>query len=63
MTQTFRDMLPDYGRASWWHLGCVLDEGTALLLMKSNLGGRGRIRMGNFMSMMKGELEGAAKAA
>ncbi len=63
MTQKFHEVLPDFGRASSWRLGCVLDEGTALLCMKSNLGREETISMGNFMSMMEGRLEGTAKAA
>lgn len=63
MTQEFRKTLPSFGRASSWKLGCVLDEGSALLLIQSNLGEETTIRMGNFMAMMEGRLEGAVRAA
>ncbi|MFM9942757.1 MAG: Hsp70 family protein [Hyphomicrobiaceae bacterium] len=63
MTSQFRETLPDFGKAKWWHLGCLLDEGTAVLLLKSNTGQERPIRMGNFMAMIEGQLEGAIRTA
>ncbi len=59
MKTEFSLALPDYRHARSWRLGCVLEEGTAILKLLSDTGHPKSIRMGDFMAMSQGHLEEA----
>lgn len=57
MTNEFSDVLPDYGIAEWWRLGCEVKNRSVALKLKSNLGHTRTLRMGKLLSLVDGRLE------
>lgn len=57
MRQDFSRSLPDFRHATSWHVGCVVDDSTVILKLRSNTGMTNSIRMGQLLSMVQGRFD------
>ena len=56
MTNEFSAVLPDFGLARSWSLGCQIDNSSVLLAIKSDRGGTTMVRMGRLLRMAEGRI-------
>jgi molecular chaperone DnaK len=57
MQKSFRDVLPDFGHAQTWQLGCKISNSSVMLGIKSDTGKVKSVRMGRLLGMVAGRLD------
>ena len=63
MTHEFGTVLPDYGPARSWRLGCQVTNSTVFLAIKSDTGHTRTVRMGRLLRMAEGRITESVEPA